>query len=69
MARSYRGETREIVDDLLEALARRPELDPYFLGELRRLAQQGALGKEAAVRQAVRILNSAAAAGVGDDED
>ena len=65
MSRKYSGETREIVADFLRALEERGDIDPYFLGELKRLAEAGSLGISSKVKQAVRILEARS----DDDED
>lgn len=58
MSQKYSGETRKILDDFLRVLEEREEFDPYFLAELRRLTEAGALGYRSNVKQAVQILEA-----------
>lgn len=67
MSQRYQGETREIVADFLTALEGRRDLDPYFLAELKQLAQKGTLGHSSRVTEAVRILQAQGAGSAAED--
>ena len=69
MSRRYRGEMREIVVDFVRALERRKDVDPYFLREIKELAKTGKLAHNAAVEQALGVLDTTRGPGGGDDED
>ena len=56
MSNSYNQETRKILDDFLETLQAKGEVDPDFLAQLCQMAQTGNLGSPTHIRHAINLL-------------
>jgi len=56
MSSPYNQETRKILDDFLETLDAKGEVDPDFLAQLRQIAKTGNLGSPTHIRRAINLL-------------
>jgi hypothetical protein len=60
MSHPYSEETREILEDFIQALGKDARVDADFLAELRRMVDSGTLDASASIRQAVANLKAKA---------
>ena len=60
MPHPYSEETREILEDFMQALGKDARMDADFLAELRRMVDSGTLDTSASIRQAVANLKAKA---------
>ena len=60
MSHPYSEETREILEDFMQALGKDARMDADFLAELRRMVDSGTLETSASIQQAVANLKAKA---------
>jgi hypothetical protein len=60
MSQSYSAETRKILNDFLEALARKECVDAAFLEELRQMTTAGELDNRTRISEALAALEERA---------
>ncbi len=60
MSHPYGEETREILEDFVQALGKDARVDADFLAELRRMVDSGTLDAHASIQQAVANLKAKA---------
>jgi hypothetical protein len=60
MPHPYSEETREILEDFIQALGKDARVDADFLAELRRMVDSGTLDSSASIQRAVANLKAKA---------